>query len=36
MIFPEGREKAKQFYYTDFLPAKEGAILKEIEFKGKQ
>ena len=31
--FPEDREKSKQFYYSDFLLPKEGAILKEIEFK---
>ena len=28
--FPEGREKAKKYYYTDFQSAREGAIEKEI------
>jgi hypothetical protein len=29
--FPEGREAADQFFYTDFLQAREGAIEKEID-----
>ncbi|HUM50620.1 MAG TPA: Piwi domain-containing protein [Chitinophagales bacterium] len=28
--FPEDREKSKKYYYTDFLPAREDAILREI------
>jgi Piwi domain len=30
--FPAERDNAAQFYYSDFKPAKEGAIIKEIEF----
>ena len=29
--FPEDRDPAAQYYYTDFLPEKEGAIVKEID-----
>lgn len=29
--FPEGRDLAEQYYYTDFLKPREGAIVKEIE-----
>lgn len=28
--FPEDRDPAAQFYYTDFLPEREGAIVKEL------
>lgn len=29
--FPEDRDPAAQFYYTDFLPEREGAIVKKLD-----
>jgi hypothetical protein len=29
--FPSGRERSDQFYYSDFQPARAGAIEQEIE-----